>query len=40
MEELDIRNYKPYKDYRGLCKFKAFAEKKCRGQKLRRNNNI
>lgn len=26
--ELDINKYKPYKDYRGQCKFKSMAEKK------------
>jgi RimJ/RimL family protein N-acetyltransferase len=28
MEELDITKYKPYKDYRGTCKFKPMKERK------------
>lgn len=35
--KFDITKYKPYKDYRGQCKFKSIKEKKWCGQKLIKN---
>jgi hypothetical protein len=34
MEKLDINKYKPYKDFRGQCKFKSFTEKKMSWPKI------